>query len=390
MEIGEVTLATFEILGVIPWDIVGWVLAVGVLVLWLTVAVWVFIDAKKRHKSLIFPILFAILAVVFFIFGYLIYMILRPAETSEDRYWADREKEFLMHEIGDFDVCPNCKYEHIFPEFLNCPNCSYQLKHKCESCEYPLLSGWKNCPSCRAENAKYDVKLVKELDAAKVGSKELIAESSKVNKGKDKVETKEGESKDKSNKIKIRSLFAGSVGFFGGIGAGIIGFLKLDSESRANRRKKLEKKKEEKKKGKAKKAEERKESDRKKAEDKKKDVDEKKQKEEADKVEKSREKDKKVEADKEKEAEKSEEKEIKKKSKKGFSFSSIFGGGSDSKKSKNKKSDKKKIKGISVKMEDDSSEDMDEDEANEKSLEELKKAKDKKKRKRKRKRKKKK
>lgn len=164
-----IILATVDFVQTVNFNNVFFFIGIGVLVFWLSVALWVWKDASTRYKSPIFPILFALMTLIFSVFGYLAYVVIRPRDTIEDKYWNEREKEFLMHEIGDYDVCPNCHYDQIFVEFLRCPKCGYEIRHKCENCSFALNKHWKHCPSCGSDNPHFDSKIESHPEHVMVG-----------------------------------------------------------------------------------------------------------------------------------------------------------------------------------------------------------------------------
>lgn len=101
MDINSLTL------GDLPSFLGGWGLAY-VSALWLAIIYWTYRDAKARVKRPLARFLAAALVVVFFIPGVLIYLIVRPRDTVEERYLRTLQEESLLrsieaHELIDED-----------------------------------------------------------------------------------------------------------------------------------------------------------------------------------------------------------------------------------------------------------------------------------------------
>jgi hypothetical protein len=123
-----------------------------VVVLYLSLVYWTFIDARRRIED---PMLVgcATAASVFFPYvGTIIYMILRPPEYLEDVRERELEvhaTEARLHEI-EGTLCPHCDYR-IEPDFVRCPSCLRKLKERCVNCSRPLDRTWTICPYCEAD-----------------------------------------------------------------------------------------------------------------------------------------------------------------------------------------------------------------------------------------------
>jgi Double zinc ribbon len=123
-----------------------------VVVLYLSLVYWTYIDARRRIED---PMLVgcATAASIFFPFvGTIIYMILRPPEYIEDVRERDLEvqaTEARLHEI-EGSLCPHCDYR-IEPDFVRCPSCLRKLKERCVNCSRPLDRAWTICPYCEAD-----------------------------------------------------------------------------------------------------------------------------------------------------------------------------------------------------------------------------------------------
>lgn len=109
---------------------------------------WTYRDAVRRGAM---PILWAIVVLVFNVFGWAIYMVVRPPEYADDA--LERELEIRAREAElarDGAVCPSC-LKPVDPDYLICPYCMKKLKKQCVSCGKALKMGWQVCPYCKAK-----------------------------------------------------------------------------------------------------------------------------------------------------------------------------------------------------------------------------------------------
>ena len=102
--------------------LVGVVAALGLLLYWLSVAWWVYLDARRRENN---PFAWGMLTLLTNLVGVAIYLIAR-------RQWLQ---------------CPNCG-GRVEKKFRNCPWCGHALITVCAQCSQPLQRGWTHCASC--------------------------------------------------------------------------------------------------------------------------------------------------------------------------------------------------------------------------------------------------
>lgn len=115
-------------------------------VLYLSLAKWTYSDAKRRGAMAFY---WTIVALLFPIAGWLVYLIVRPAEYLEDvreRELEIRAKEAMLS--TDEATCPSC-CKPIEKDFLICPYCRRRLKKSCPSCAKALHTSWAICPYCQ-------------------------------------------------------------------------------------------------------------------------------------------------------------------------------------------------------------------------------------------------
>ena len=120
--------------------------------LWVSLIIWVYRDIRKRSKDPLVIILAVAVAVILFLPGVLIYLILRPSLTTEDTYQMALEEEALLSTLEESELCPGCERK-IKSEWIVCPSCHTILKKKCPGCNKLLELAWEICPYCGLELA---------------------------------------------------------------------------------------------------------------------------------------------------------------------------------------------------------------------------------------------
>jgi len=109
---------------------------------------WTWRDAERRGAM---PWFWALVIFLFNIFGWAIYMVVRPPELAEDA--RERELEIRAREAElqrEAATCPAC-FKPIEPDFLICPSCMKKLRKECISCNRPLKLEWQVCPYCKTK-----------------------------------------------------------------------------------------------------------------------------------------------------------------------------------------------------------------------------------------------
>jgi Double zinc ribbon len=123
-------------------------LILGLIVVWLALIVYTYLDAKRRISD---PFLIGCATLASFIpyLGTAIYAIVRPPEFLEDAH--ERELEIKAAELRVRQLtehsCPGCGFP-IEKNFLRCPECQRRLKNPCPSCNRPVDPKWALCPYC--------------------------------------------------------------------------------------------------------------------------------------------------------------------------------------------------------------------------------------------------
>lgn len=130
----------------------GTIAAAYLLVIWISIVTWTYRDIRERTRDAAFQVVAVLLVLVFNIAGWVIYMILRPAETLTEAYARSLEEEAILQELEEQGICPSCK-RYVTGEFVICPYCRTQLKEPCSNCGRPLNFNWVACPFCSTTRA---------------------------------------------------------------------------------------------------------------------------------------------------------------------------------------------------------------------------------------------
>ncbi len=123
-------------------------------VVWLALIVYTYLDAKRRIKD---PFMVGCATLASFIpyLGTAVYAIVRPPEFLEDAH--ERELEIKAAELRVRQLtehaCPKCGFpaEH---DYMRCPECQARLKQPCPSCAKPVDPSWALCPYCETALAQ--------------------------------------------------------------------------------------------------------------------------------------------------------------------------------------------------------------------------------------------
>lgn len=118
------------------------------LVLLFAIAFWTFRDANRRGALGWF---WGILTIITFGVGWIVYLIVRPPMTLEDR--REQELEIRAREASlsrDYESCPSC-FKPVERDFLICPSCMKKLRKPCIECGKALKLNWGVCPYCKTK-----------------------------------------------------------------------------------------------------------------------------------------------------------------------------------------------------------------------------------------------
>jgi RNA polymerase subunit RPABC4/transcription elongation factor Spt4 len=118
------------------------------IVLTIALIFWTYRDAERRGAMGWF---WGIVVLIFNVFGWLIYLVVRPPELEVDA--RERDLEIRAKELSlqrDLESCPAC-YKPVESDFLICPYCMKKLKKQCTACDRALKLNWNVCPYCRTK-----------------------------------------------------------------------------------------------------------------------------------------------------------------------------------------------------------------------------------------------
>ncbi len=117
-------------------------------VILVAIAFWTFRDANRRGAMGWF---WGLIVLVTFGVGWIVYLIVRPPVTVEDR--QEQELEIRAREAAlqrDYETCPSC-YKPIEKDYLICPSCMKKLRKPCVECGKALKLNWQVCPYCKTK-----------------------------------------------------------------------------------------------------------------------------------------------------------------------------------------------------------------------------------------------
>lgn len=133
--------------GQINFQLVGRILLIVFVIFWIVVLDWVWLDAGERTGNKTARIIYLLLVLFLNVFGWIIYLIIRPSQTIEQIYWGDLERRYLKYETAELGDCPKCGTQ-LYPGYVYCPKCGLELKVKCSGCDLYIDKSSEYCPFC--------------------------------------------------------------------------------------------------------------------------------------------------------------------------------------------------------------------------------------------------
>jgi RNA polymerase subunit RPABC4/transcription elongation factor Spt4 len=135
-------------------------ITVYIVILWLAAAYWAFRDMQLRSENPVLPYLAAALIVLFtpvlFLFGVIVYRIVRPQEKIGDVYERNLAEEALLAEVESVKTCPAC-HRRINEEWIICPTCRTRLNRVCANCGRLVGLDWSLCAWCGKDFERGDI-----------------------------------------------------------------------------------------------------------------------------------------------------------------------------------------------------------------------------------------
>lgn len=122
-----------------------------VVLIWLASAFWAYRDMRLRSASAFTPYVAAAAIIVFtpifFLFGLLLYRIVRPKETIAEVNERMLSEEAILAEIASHSQCANCS-RPVHEDWIICPTCRNRLRRVCPNCEHLIELDWTLCAWC--------------------------------------------------------------------------------------------------------------------------------------------------------------------------------------------------------------------------------------------------
>ena len=129
-------------------------------ILWLASAYWAFRDMQQRSENPVLPYLAAALIILFtpvlFVFGVIVYRIVRPHEKIGEVYERNLAEEALLAEVETIKTCPSCS-RRVNDEWIICPSCRTRLNRVCANCGRLVGLDWSLCAWCGKDFERSDV-----------------------------------------------------------------------------------------------------------------------------------------------------------------------------------------------------------------------------------------
>ena len=127
------------------------VLVAYIVLIWLASAYWAYRDMRLRSASAFTPYVAAAAIIVFtpifFLFGLLIYRIVRPKETIAEVNERMLAEEAMLAEVASHAHCANCS-RPVHEDWIICPTCRNRLRRVCPNCERLIELDWTLCAWC--------------------------------------------------------------------------------------------------------------------------------------------------------------------------------------------------------------------------------------------------
>jgi RNA polymerase subunit RPABC4/transcription elongation factor Spt4 len=143
-------------------------MAVYIVILWLAAAYWAFRDMQLRSENPVLPYLAAALIVLFtpvlFVFGVIVYRIVRPPEKIGEVYERNLAEEALLAEVEAVKTCPGC-HRRVNDEWIICPACRTRLNRVCANCGRLVGLDWSLCAWCGKDFERGDIAAFEPISA---------------------------------------------------------------------------------------------------------------------------------------------------------------------------------------------------------------------------------
>jgi RNA polymerase subunit RPABC4/transcription elongation factor Spt4 len=141
-----------------------------IVLIWLASAFWAYRDMRLRSASAFTPYVAAAAIIVFtpifFLFGLLIYRIVRPKETIAEVNERMLAEEAILAEIASHSQCANCS-RPVHEDWIICPSCRNRLRRVCPNCEHLIELDWTLCAWCGKDFERAEAPGIAYMPAAR-------------------------------------------------------------------------------------------------------------------------------------------------------------------------------------------------------------------------------
>lgn len=180
-----------EFIAFVTSGIVPQLLLIYLLVFWIALVFWTSLDIFKRSGNWFLRFGSVLLVGMGFVFGFALYVIVRPQTTMEEEKAREFEEKLLENQSRSF-LCPKCA-SLVREDFLFCADCGTQVKRECESCKRFLEIVWLQCPYCGVPTGVVTLPAIKEVPALPTKSNPVVSLLKKIfSSPKEPVEVKRG------------------------------------------------------------------------------------------------------------------------------------------------------------------------------------------------------
>jgi len=159
---------------------------VYIVILWLASAYWAFRDMQQRSENPVLPYLAAALIVLFtpvlFLFGVIVYRIVRPHEKIGEVYERNLAEEALLAEVEALKTCPSCR-RRIQDEWIICPTCRTRLNRVCANCGRLVGLDWSLCAWCGKDFERQDIAAYEPIAPGTAGLDRIDAPTTRTGQG---------------------------------------------------------------------------------------------------------------------------------------------------------------------------------------------------------------
>ena len=150
-QLGQISTSINDFLASDVFQLGVRVLVVYFILVWLASAFWAFRDMRQRSTSALAPYVAAAIIIlftpIFFLFGLLLYRIVRPKETIAEANERMLTEEAILAEVQSRPHCANCM-RPVHDEWIICPTCRNRLRRVCPNCEHLVELDWSLCAWC--------------------------------------------------------------------------------------------------------------------------------------------------------------------------------------------------------------------------------------------------